>query len=425
MNMPATNKKAATKQRSIHTNKFTQTEDYLADRYEFRLNIVSLCIEYRRIPEDEEKAEEFKPVNENAIFRELHKANVTVSMAVLVALLRSDFAVIFDPIDEYFLNLPEWDKKTDYIGELAAYVHAIEKKEWQHHFKKHLVRTYVCATNPKYFNKQALILVQPEQNSGKSTFLRFLCPPELTDYLAEDMTSDKDSRILLVKNFIINLDELAKWSKKDIDTIKSYFSKTQINERLPYDRKNSVLIRRASFFGSTNRQDFLTDETGSVRWLCFQVGKIDWSYTGKVDINKVWSQAKWLALNGFEFEMSPQEIQDNEIRNKKYFAVTIEIEYIVKFFEFDLQKEKHNFRTATEVMGTIYRLVDHRLSLNFIAIGKALTFLGCPKGKEYDRYGYYLFVRSDFKEAKTNDQNTDSQINNSSNNENNLHNLPF
>lgn len=425
MNMPATNKKAATKQRSIHTNKFTQTEDYLADRYEFRLNIVSLSIEYRRIPEDETKADEFKPVNENAIFRELHKANITAPMATLVALLRSDFAVIFDPINEFFRKLPKWDQKTDYIKELASYVHAIEKKEWQHHFKKHLVRTYVCATNPKYFNKQALILVQPEQNSGKSTFLRFLCPPELTDYLAEDMTSDKDSRILLVKNFIINLDELAKWSKKDIDTIKSYFSKTQINERLPYDRKNSVLIRRASFFGSTNRQDFLTDETGSVRWLCFQVGKIDWSYTGKVDINKVWSQAKWLAENGFEYEMSPAEIQENEKRNKKYFAITIEIEYIVKFFEFDHIKEKHNFRTATEVMGTIYKLVDHRLSLNFIAIGKALTFLGCPKGKEYDRYGYYLFIRPDFNPENTKENNPDNEKNNTVKDENNLPNLPF
>jgi len=377
------------KTKSLHLNKFTQAEDYLDNKYEFRLNNVSLSVEYR-----ERGEETFRLVNENTLFRELNKVGITIGMSTLTALLRSDFVEEYDPIDRYFTELEPWDQQTDYINELAGHVQTFEQTEWQKHFKKHLVRTVVCALNPKFFNKQALILVQPEQNSGKSSFIRFLCPPTLTDYFAEDMTSDKDSRILLVKNFIINLDELAKWSKKDIDMIKSYFSKTQINERLPYDRKNSVLARRASFFGSTNKQDFLSDETGSVRWLCFQIRKIDWSYRQYLDINQVWAQALYLSGSGFRYELTPEEIADNEFRNRKYFAQTVEIEYILKMFDFDHQMNRSNFKTSSDVMGIIYKNVEYRLNLSHIQVGKALTFLGCPKGNVNNRYGYYLAVKS-------------------------------
>ena len=98
---------------------------------------------------------------------------------------------------------------------------------------------------------------------------------------------DKDARILLCKNFLINLDELSSLAKKEINTLKSYFSKDQINERLPYDRKNTILPRISSFIGSTNRDTFLDDETGSVRWLCFQITGINWNYRQEINIDLV------------------------------------------------------------------------------------------------------------------------------------------
>lgn len=387
------------KKRSISTNTFTQAEDYLDGKYEFRLNVVNLSIEHRL---KDSSGDEFKSVNENSILRELYKVPIKISMANLISLLRSDFVPEYDPLINYFQNLPDWDQVTDHISTLAEYVEADDPQDWKNHFKKQLVRTVQCVLDRRYFNKQALILVSPEQNSGKSTFIRFLCPEELNEYIAEDMTSDKDSRILLVKNFMINLDELAKWGKKDIDTIKSYFSKTQINERLPYDRKNSVLTRRASFYGSTNRMDFLTDETGSVRWICFHIKKITWSYKNDIDIHKVWSQAYSLFKSGFQSDMTIDEIAENEKRNRQYFVKSIEQEYITKFFNFDEEQRVENFLTATDVMGKIYNLIDHRLNLNHIQIGRALTFLQCPKGKVCDRYGYFLTVKTEFNPPKEN-----------------------
>jgi len=117
-------------------------------------------------------------------------------------------------------------------------------------------------------------------------------------------TPSRTARILLCKNFLINLDELAVLSRQEINSLKSYFSKTQINERLPYERKNSIINRTCSFVGSSNMDEFLTDETGSVRWLCFRINSINWDYRAQIDINRVWAHAYALAQDkSFESEL--------------------------------------------------------------------------------------------------------------------------
>ncbi|WP_286760562.1 VapE domain-containing protein [Salegentibacter sp. UBA1130] len=206
-------------------------------------------------------------------------------------------------------------------------------------------------------------MVHSEQNSGKSTWCRFLCPPELSRYFTEDMTTDKDARIQLTRNFIINLDELSVLAKKELNALKAYFSKTMINERLPYDRKNSNLRRTCSFIGSTNRASFLTDETGSVRWLCFELlGKIDFNYSKEVEIDKVWAQAYYLAFvdPNFNPELNYQDILKNEERNKRYREPTLEEELLAKFY--DLSKDQKYFMTASDII-TKLSCINPRLNV--------------------------------------------------------------
>jgi len=366
-------------------NKFTDAEDYLSKKYDFRRNVLTLEIE---IKEKDESL--FRPVNENSLYRELqHKGN-TISLANILAILKSDFVPDFDPIRTYFDSLV-WNGE-NHINKLAGYVKTNDQKEWINHFTKHIVRTVKCAIDPDYFNKQALILVHALQNSGKSTFIRFLCPPELVAYIAEDVTTDKDSRILLVKNFIINLDELDKFNKQEIAAVKSFISKNQINERLPFDRKNSILKRRASFYGSTNKNELLDDPTGSVRWLCFEIVSIDWSYKEGIDINQVWAEAYYLYKSGFKCDLTREELEKNEERNKEFQILSIERELIQKLFEPDYEKNLENFKTATEVFDTLTGLTNLSRSLSRVQIGKALNMLNYPKGKETKERisGYYI-----------------------------------
>src|SRR5690606_9452271 len=170
----------------------------------------------------------------------------------------------------------------------------------------------------------------------KTTWCRYLCPPSLTKYIAEDISSnDKDARILLCKNFLIVLDELAALSRKEINNLKSLFSKDQINDRLPYDSKNSIIQRVASFIGSTNMSTFLHDETGSVRWLCFVVESIDWDYKKKrFNIDLLWSIAYALSkAKSFIAEMTRVDIIENQRRNDKFQFLTAKRELLNQYFE--------------------------------------------------------------------------------------------
>ncbi|QED36714.1 virulence-associated E family protein [Antarcticibacterium arcticum] len=325
----------------------------------------------------------------NSFLIELARSNMEVNPAKLEIFLRSQFVPKFNPIEEYFRVLPKWSGE-DYIRSLASYLPLKEPDLFLYHFRKWLVRTVKCGLEKDYFNKQCLVLVHPQQNSGKSTWCRFLCPPDLSKYFAEDMTTDKDARIQLTRNFLINLDELSILAKKEINALKAYFSKTMINERLPYDRKNSTLHRTCSFIGSTNRATFLNDETGSVRWLCFELkDRIHFSYSKEISIDKVWSQAYYLAYvdENFSPELTLGDIAQNELRNRIYRESTMEEELLCKYYT--KSSDPEDFKTASDIL---IQLVCINPRLNMYNMGRALKALDYEriKSPKMRVYGYLI-----------------------------------
>ena len=372
------------------TNKFTITEEYLNKRYDIRYNVVSNRFEYK------EKSEtKYKEMNENNMFVRLQKDNINISLNHLIALLKSDFVKEYNVFQDYFENLPKWDEQTDYIQQLADYLivkNESEKRRLSNHFAKWLVRVVRTAIDDNYFNKQCFVLVSNKQNSGKSTFCRFLCPPKLNDYITEGIGTDKDSLIAITENFLINLDELSTAEKNEINAFKSMFSKDKVKARLTYDKRPTVHTRRASFIGSTDRWEFLTDENGSVRWLCFEIDYINWDYKKEVDIDKVWSQAYSLYKHGeFEYELTPEEIKENDIINKRYQVSNPERDLLQKFFK-PGTKDTGEFMTATDIIEYISKY--SAIKINSVQIGKELKFLGYQRTVKYissqNRYGYFV-----------------------------------
>ena len=363
--------------------------NYINGRYDIRLNNITLDIQISLKGESN-----WEKLAVNSFLIELTQANIKVTLSKLEIFLNSHLIPQFNPIREYIENLPGWDGE-DHIVKLARYLPLKEQALFEHHFKKWLVRCVKCALEEHYFNKQCLVLVQPQQNSGKSTWCRFLCPPELRNYFAEDMTTDKDARIQLARNFLINLDELSILAKKEINALKAYFSKTMINERLPYDRKNTSLHRICSFIGSTNRATFLNDETGSVRWLCFDLqGKINFDYQKEVDIKNVWAQAYHLAYSekSFDPELSLQDILQNEERNKPYREPSMEEEFLSKYFE--ISNDPEDFMSPSDIIARL-NVINSRL--NAVSMGKALRSRGFERVKEPKRQVYGYLVRPLFK----------------------------
>lgn len=269
----------------------------------------------------------------------------------------------------------------DYISELGGYVKTTDQKRWLYHFKKHLVRTVACALNDGIINKQCLTLTGG-QDCGKSYFCRFLCPPKLKEYYAENIQIDKDSLIALSENFIINLDELSTLSKADITALKSYFSKDYIKVRRPYDATTTRAPRVTSFVGSTNEDEFLTDTTGNVRWLCFDVTGIDWAYSKVVDIDLVWSQAYSLLRNDFKYQLNKEDVRINDEANKKYQVSTPEMELVAKIMKplphskYNESNPDHRLLTATQIIALFSEDSGKGQRLNKNRLGKALRYFG-------------------------------------------------
>lgn len=368
---------------------FDKLTHYLFGKYEIRYNEISHDIQISL-----KEKYNWVYLNMNSLIIELTKADIEISPSKLEIFIKSDEIDKHNPINDYFKSLPKWDG-VDYIKKLASYVPTFENEAFEYHLKKWLVRAIKCALEPTYFNKQCLIIAHKGQSSGKSTWCRFLCPPELSEFMAEDIANDKDARIQLCRNFLINLDELAVLSKKDVNSLKAFFSKTFINERLPYDRKSTVLARVCSFIGSTNMTTFLNDETGSVRWLCFELkSKIDFAYSKEIDINDVWTQAYHLLKDpNFNPELSVDDINKNEERNKQYTNLTTEQELIAKYYT--KSNDKEDFVTATDVLTSLSTL---NLRLNKVNIGRALSGFNFQRIKNSKgSYGY--LAKSSFKQT--------------------------
>ena len=373
---------------------FHQVENWLNNYYDIRFNEISLNIEIK-----EKHENEYNIFNENTIWLRLQKGGIKIPMNSLLAIIKSDFIQSYNPLKHYFKTLPKWDEKTDYIERFASYVTLVDDKlfyQFYYSFKKWLVRTVKSVLYKEYYNKQAFVLADAPnikgQNIGKTYFLRYLVPKTLKDYIAEDISNDKDARILICKNFIINIDELSTLSKRDANHLKAFFSKSQINERLPYGRTNVIIPRVASFVGSTNMTTFLQDETGSVRWMIFAVLKIDWSYSTEFDINNLWAQAYHLANDpNFDEKFNVDDVRENEKRNKQYQVVTAEQELIMKYFKVpsSIDNPRVEFLQPSEILIKLSQVAP-KIRMHNNNIGKALKAIGYDRIKKYGRYGYYL-----------------------------------
>lgn len=352
-------------------------ERYFRENYLVRFNKVSTKYESAQHitgVDGEQDRLDWTELNEAELHSDLIRASAKgrgqLTQAEIIRMLNDRRLVTeYDPILGYFRSLESYldvNDKFSYIDDLASCVTVEgdedEQLRWRSSFKKVLVRTVKCALNDNYFNKQCLTLYSKDQNLGKTSFLRFLTPPPLKKYYYEGaIGGDKDSQTVLTKNFIILIDELANLSKLDINVLKSIISKLTVNIRLPYEKNFQEFPRRASFFATTNRTDFLTDDTNS-RWLIFDVKDIDRRYgnifTGEynIDINSVWAEAFRLYKEGYNCELSKEDLAINEEKNVVFNAESLEEEVINTYFINACSEDRHKEGFKKLTSGDIYEL---------------------------------------------------------------------
>lgn len=368
-------------------SKIMRIKDFLFNRYDIRFNTVSNQIEGK----PKGSNEPYEVINENDLLCELYEARFSKPKEEFKILINSKHTPKYDPFTEYFETLPKWNPEhdSDHIEKLANFVKTDNQKWFVLMFRKFLVRVAAQATNKIPFNKQCLTFVG-KQNDGKTSFFDFLVPPKLKNYCKKHYDfGKKEGKISLVQNFLINLDELASFDKKELNNeFKSVLFESVVKFRPLFQNTEVPFQRKASFVASTNQYEFLTDETGNVRWLVFNVLDINHDngkekgYSKNVDIDLVWSQAYHLLNSGFEYEMNKDEIKQQEILNKLFLRKSVEMEAINQMY-IPASEEDENiiYKSAIEIQSELYNM--HKQNFSIHNIGRALQTMGFAKKSIY------------------------------------------
>lgn len=348
--------------------KVRKVEIWLSKRWSFKFNSVTAQPEATELGRSE-----LITVNPDELYRQLSLARFKFPITDVKSLIKSDFIKRYDPIKEYFESLT-WDGK-DYISELANYITTDNDKEfWPKQFRKSLIRSIQCGLGIKE-NRIVMVLYGEKQETGKSTYIRFLSPWGQSKYFTESPIiggNQKDTEIRFSENFIYNIEELAGLSRIDINKLKADISKQSIKERRSYAAFETSAPRRCNFWASTNQKEFLHDDENT-RWLVFNVNSISWAYKTEIDINKVWGQAWHLYKQGESGELDTEDRAIREHLNQSYRYKRSEEELLPRYFEFK-EPGIGQFMSCTEIAIYLNGKSPH-LKINSNNIGKTISSL--------------------------------------------------
>lgn len=113
-----------------------------------------------------------------------------------------------------------------------------------------------------------------EQGLGKSTAISALVPS--VDFFTEVSFAERDddlSRKMRGK-LIAEIGELRGLHTKELEAIKAFITRTHEQWVPKYREFTTLFPRRLVFVGSTNKDQFLADETGNRRWLPVRVSQV-------------------------------------------------------------------------------------------------------------------------------------------------------
>ncbi len=165
----------------------------------------------------------------------------------------------------------------------------------------------------------ALVLVG-KQGIGKTCFFRRLAVESNLFGEGKNLNfSDKDTIISATAYWITELGEIEATLKGDRERLKAFLTSAVDEYRRPYARGSVKALRRTSFCGSANSNDFLTDQSGNRRFWTVAVEKIDLERLDKLDVLQLWAEVKTLSdADRQAFRLTPDERESLANRNTNH-----------------------------------------------------------------------------------------------------------
>ena len=401
-----------------------QAQAFLAAHYDVRFNVLDGRPEIRLKSEaadhasqlERERLADFRAVDEqvlNTIVLHLHAAGIGVWDRDVKRLVCSFVPRQYHPLTAFLESLPEWDG-TDRVAELASRVS--DDKLWHTVFQTWMraaVRQMWCATDVNRTalevadisvqggNQLAPVLISREQGLHKSTFCRMLLPEELRTYFTDkfDLAGRTNHDLELSRFALINLDEFDRFSATQMVRLKNLMQLSTLNVRRPHARFYEKLQRTASFIGTSNSAELLTDPTGSRRFFCQEVtAPIDCATP--LDYLQLYAQLLAEVLRGEPCTLSAADQDALEQRNRSFYRASALREAFLATFEVVDEASEENgadvasalWLTATEIFTRLSQRYSQRvLSGSPLLLARQLTFLGVKR--RHTEFGNKYLVR--------------------------------
>lgn len=294
---------------------------FMDNKYEFRRNIVKEKIEFRHKPSHPSEAPPpFEPLRArdvNTFYVNAQLNDVFTTLVSIKALVDSDYAKPYNPFIDYFTSLKKWDRKTDYIAQLAQTVVAKDQHYFTESLRHWLVAMVACAIDDEVQNHQ-LMLLHSRQGVGKTSFIRRLLPPELRHYYRNGMINPAkpDHLLQMSSSLIINLDEFDSIPAAQWPDLKRLITQEVVTERKVYDTQTDNYARRASFIASTNNEKPLKDIRENRRIVLNSILSVDLKAT--IYYEGVYGQAYALYVDGYKYWYDNDEVTALNERNENF-----------------------------------------------------------------------------------------------------------
>ena len=247
-------------------------ETFLQEIIEFRFNLLSEETEsrYKR-----SEADRFYPVTQrdlNSICMEARRTGIDCRDRDVNRFVYSKEVKEYHPFRQYMEWLPEWDGK-DRVSDLARRVSS--EPLWVEGFHRWMLAlaSQWMGSDRMHANSLAPILVSERQGCQKSTFCKSLMPSSLVRYYTDsvDLSASTQMEQKLGLFGLINLDEFDRLPDRKMALLKNWMQMAGMNVRKAHAKHFHPLPRLASFIGTTNQKNLLSDPTGSRRFLCVEV----------------------------------------------------------------------------------------------------------------------------------------------------------
>ena len=416
-----------------------EIKSFLDGHVSLRFNEITSRVEYE-IPADDTDIHRFIPVNDrivNSLWSQM--STITrVNIQDMYRVIESDYVPVFNPFKEYLNSLPQitqistdnvsdepgsckpivsqqqnlcksvksvgvQDKKqsvgeNDYIRELAQTVRVKggeqEQMLWHLYLKKWLVGMVASWISDDVVNNVILVLIG-EQGAYKTTWFNYLLPPPLKQYFYTKTNANrmsKDDILTLAQYALVCCEELDTMRPAELNQLKAAVTMPSIDERAAYAHYHEHRKHIASFCGTGNNTQFLSDPTGNRRWLPFEVESIVSPRDHPFHYEGIYSQALALYKSGFQYWFTKEEIQELNRHNRQFETPHLERELVSLYFRVPKEGENGMFMTSARAIQIVGTGISQKL--NPTRVGLSFNELGFQRVRYHGIRGYLVIQRT-------------------------------